>query len=133
MPLFSVFGEFFLFPPSAFSYLLTCCLPFSTAHPGYLHLSVAFCFSSSLLSSSSVPLTEEIRNLKVVYLMNSFCENQHHCLLSFIHCRNSECRILLDDLLIAATRFTCQQVNKGSYILHFKHWIHQCESTQGKC
>ncbi len=55
------------------------------------------------------------RKLKVI--VNRFCENQHHLLLSFIHSRNSKHRLLLDDLLLPALRFTYQQVNEG--ITHF--------------
>ncbi len=41
-------------------------------------------------------------------------------LVSFIHCENPECR-LLNNLLIPAAQFTCQQVNWGSSSTYFFH------------
>ncbi len=46
-------------------------------------------------------------------------ENQHYLLVSFIYCKNVENWLLLVDLPILATWFTCQQVNTGSTSTYF--------------
>ncbi len=73
------------------------------------------------------------RKLKVglICSANSFCENQHYLLVFVIHCKNSECRLLLDDLPIPAARFTCWQVidRTGSYFFPLKALIWSLDMT----